>query len=309
MVCSLNLLYRLLLPFLAPPTVARFLGKQTPDLAAVELLRLRANKGLDVLELWPEKFQAAVLNKMGWAAFNLMRMMPPSKQSSLLVHLRMPLVRKYVSSISSENLEQIARNWDMGQRMSVFPKLPPNKATEVIRYYPEEEQVELMGRLQAWIRASLIEIMEPRVRAQVMDSLNLEAALDLFDRWDQKVQSDVLRLVNDGLRKSICDALRPIKLAGVIASYPADEVIGIVIGVPEDNLLKLFTWLQPEMRTAVFPMLPPDRQSHLLANWRPDFSADVLRPLSRDEVEDILAQVDEFYSIQIRHALGFDLRR
>lgn len=298
----LGFFHKLLLPFYSPATIARIISRKSPILASQVLESLLPQRSMAVLKYLDDGFRLKILNNMGEYLFHLTKLMNTEELARYLTTLQGGTVRRLSMRISERLLLNMVDIWSEQELIFILTNVHPKKGAYIIQQLPKDQQVTMLRSLQTWVQAALIKDMPPDVRAEVIDSLNLEPAVDLLTRWSLEVQSNVLRVVSKQRRNEILATMRPRMIAEVTDYWPKEEKMDLLNSLKEDDMVKLLFNFNDVTKRELFLLLPPPKQRYIITNLRTDQAIVFLKYLPDDEITFHLKNMDqETSSLLIRY--------
>lgn len=289
----LGFFHKLLLPFYSPATIARIISRKSPNVGSQVLESLLPQRTFVVLKYLDENYRLKVLNNMGEYLFHLSKLMSATELAKYLTILQGGTVRRLSMRISERLLTSMIEIWNESELVFILTNVHPKKGAYIIQQLPKEQQVTMLRALQTWVQAALIKDMPPDVRAEVIDSLNLEPAVDLLTRWSLEVQSNVLRMVSKQRRNEVLATMRPRMIAEVIDYWPKEEKMDLLNSLKEDDMVKLLFNFTDDTKRELFLLLPPMKQRYIITNLRTDQAITFLKYLPDDEIAAHLKGMDQ----------------
>jgi Mg/Co/Ni transporter MgtE len=289
----LGFFHKLLLPFYSPVTIARIISRKSPNVGSQVLESLIPQRTFVVLKYLDENYRLKVLNNMGEYLFHLTKLMSTAELAKYLTILQGGTVRRLSMRISERLLASMIEIWNESELVFILTNVHPKKGAYIIQQLPKEQQVTMLRALQTWVQAALIKDMPPDVRAEVIDSLNLEPAVDLLTRWSLEVQSNVLRMVSKQRRNEVLATMRPRMIAEVIDYWPKEEKMDLLNSLKEEDMVKLLFNFTDDTKRELFLLLPPMKQRYIIINLRTDQAITFLKYLPDDEIAAHLKGMDQ----------------
>ena len=288
----LGFIHRMLLPFYSPATIAKILSSKTPQASAYVLKTLVPSRALAVMGQWDPGYKLKVVKSMDDYLYRLIKVIDLEELSFYLLNLEAGMVRRLSMKIPDAVYANLMLIWNDDDLKLILTNSNPKKGAFIIGRLPAERQAVILRDLQTWVQAALIQDLPPDVRAEVIDGLNLEQAIDLLTRWGADVQSSVLRLVERSRRQEILKSMGHKQIAEIIEMWPMEEQMATVSGLDDQYMTQILFNFNPVKQEELFKMLPPDRQRFIVSNLRTDQAVVFMRYLPDTEIQNMLNELD-----------------
>ena len=136
----------------------------------------------------------------------------------------------------------------------------------------------------------------------MVERLEFSQAIDLFARWDAKVQSEIMQIVSTNRQQEIYRVLTPKIISAIIEHYDIEKTREILLNLDEDRQRHTFYRFRLDMQESLFPDLPDTMQVLILNGIEPVHAIKLLNTVPKDVNESLMRKVDEDQAAGIRMA-------
>ncbi|HUX06454.1 MAG TPA: hypothetical protein VMX35_04010 [Acidobacteriota bacterium] len=300
---TLGFFDRLFLSFYSPKKTAHLLGS-IPSEEAIKLLKsMKPSRSIEIIEHWSEKTRTGILNNLDDYCIKMLRRMSPEQQSFYVVRLHSVMVKKFAAEISYKELSKMMVSWSKEERIIVFAKLPQVKASKLFHELPLEHQVNLVVHYKPWIASALMEGLSVEARAAILDQMEGNRALDLFDRIARHMKGEVLLCLSEARVMEIVGAIRPRSMAEIIKDWSPEQVQDLLVKFDFDRRAEMIRHLSDELQSAILPLFPKDKLHEVIEHVKPPIAARYLFDLDKEERDEILKRLLPSVAASIRRLM------
>lgn len=293
---------RFILPMFSAQTVAKTLAKKQPHVAANILRKMRSDKCVEVLQHWSIGVRTVMLNEMGDRIPKLLDAMPVEDRARLMITLNPRVVKLYSMDLDDNEVADMLEYWSENDLKTITMRVSPQTANKLVFMLEEDEQVLVLKDLKPWVQSSLMERLDAKQRARILEKMEFSASIDLFARWDARTQADVLDSISAKKRADYLNVLGPKNITEIITQWDFSKAKNVIIELDVEKQQNVFDLIPKDWQKDFFPQMSQNQQVMILNGLDTSLAIAMLDQVDQETSDDLMKRISEDQAASIRMA-------